>query len=463
MAQQYVPREHQQLIIDTIIDSKSCNIWSDPGTGKTSSVLAALDMLWLTGSAFHPALVIAPKRVARDVWHTEVEKWSDFNHLRVSRIMGSKAERLKALRQDADIYTINYENVQWLVEELNKDWFFRIVVADESTRLQNFRLRRGGRRAGALAKIRKGVGRWINLTGSPAPSGLLGLWGQQWFVDRGERLCYTFTKFKERWFYENPYSGKVEPQPFAQDQITRAIEDVTVSIRAKDYFDLEEPHENTITVSLPSKARRMYDDMETALFAKIDEEGSGVTAANSGVRTMKCLQIAAGAVYNEDGDWEFVHDAKLDALRSLVNDMNGNPLLCAYHWEHDRDRILQAFPEQARVLSTEQDMQDWRDGKITLGVAHPASIGHGLNLAEGGHHIVFFSHWWDYEQFQQIIERIGPMRQKQLGREVPVFIHYIVAEDTLDEMVLERRRSKRSVEELLRSRLSAKRSDTLTG
>ena len=453
----FEPRECQKLMIEHIMDTARPNIWGDPGIGKTAAVLAALDMLWLLGSKFHPALVIAPKRVARDVWAQEATKWDELSHLKVVRILGDKKDRAQALKVKGDVYVINYENVLWLVEELRDAWPFKIVVADESTKLKNFRLRKGGKRAAALAKISKGTGRWINLTGTPASNGLIDLWGQSWFLDRGQRLGRTFTAYKNKWFIENEYTRSVEPREGADDEIPERLSDITLSLSAEDYFDLPDTINNHIRVSLPAEAQRRYDAMEDAMFS--DLEVGTVSAANAAVASSKCVQIATGAVYIDEGSkaWEEVHTAKIEALHSLLNDLSGEPLLCAYHFKPDLERLLKAFPE-AQELKSEKSLQDWREGRVQLGIAHPDSIGHGLNdLAVAGRHIVFFGLWWNLESYLQIVQRIGATRQAQLGRKEPVFIHSIIAEGTIDEEIIRRREGKESTQKLLRERVNRKR------
>lgn len=452
----FVPRHCQQLMMQRIFDEPRVNLWAEPGMGKTSATLAALDLLWLCGSGFHPALVIAPLRVARTVWAQEAAKWDELRHLRVVPVLGSAADRANALRYPADVYVINFENIEWLVNHYKERWPFRVVVVDESTKLKNFRLHKGssGRRAHALARIQKGTGRWVNLTGTPAANGYIDLWGQNWFIDRGERLGRTFTAYKTRWFYENVYSRKWSLMPNAEDAITERLNDVTVSLRAEDFFDLDPIVYNTITVDLPNRAMALYTEMESKLFVELKEQQ--IQAANMAVRTSKCLQIAAGALYTDaDGNWEQLHDAKLDALGDLLEESAGGPLLCAYQWKSDLERILKRFPE-AREIKSEASIADWNAGSITLGVIHPQSGGHGLNLAEGGHQLVFFSPWWNLEQYLQVIERIGPTRQAQLGRKRPVMAHSIIARSTLDEDVVERLQGKKSVQELLMKRMSAR-------
>jgi SNF2 family DNA or RNA helicase len=442
----YTPRPYQRIATEFIVENQRCNLWLPMGMGKTASVLSALDMLWLAGSKLHPALVIAPKRVAQTTWPDEVSKWDDFRNLKVSPILGTPAQRKAALQRKADLYTINYENIPWLVEQCGKDWPFQIVIADESTRLKSFRLRHGGQRAAALGKVAKMTGRWINLTGTPAPNGLKDLWGQNWFVDSGHRLGRSYTAFISRWFDENPYTYEVSPKLAADEEILERLADVTVSLRVEDWLDLGELIHTEVPVELPPKARKLYDEMERELFIELGDEG--IEAATAAARAGKCLQLASGAVYDEDKNWHDVHDAKIEALRDIVAEAAGAPVLVSYWFKFDRAKILKAIPS-ARVLESEKDIRDWNAGKIPVMLAHPASAGHGLNLQDGGNIIVYYSQTWDLELRQQILERIGPTRQKQAGHDRPVFVYDLVARSTMDEEALARVAGKMTVQEAL--------------
>ncbi|MDU7768050.1 MAG: DEAD/DEAH box helicase, partial [Serratia marcescens] len=242
--------------------------------------------------------------------------------------------------------------------------------------------------------------------------------------------------------------SKLEPWPHAQEQMQAALADVTISLDAADWFDIDEPIHNVVRAELPPKARQQYQDMEKEMFLELN--GTGIEALNAAAKTVKCLQIASGAIYTDDaGSWAEVHDGKLQALDSIVAEAGGMPVLVAYHWKHDLERLLKAFPKGRQLDADPQTIRDWNAGKIPVLFAHPASAGHGLNLQDGGNILVFFSHWWDLEQYQQIIERIGPTRQAQAGHRRPVWIHHIIAADTTDEMVMERRNSKREVQDIL--------------
>ena len=449
----FTPRVYQKLIISHILEHPRCALFVSMGMGKTSSTLAALEFLKVTGEPVR-ALVLAPLRVATATWPDEVTKWG-FN-LRVSAVVGTPAKRRAALEKEADVYTCNYETLPWLISELGPRWFFNIIVADESTRLKGFRLGGGGgSRARALSRVAfAGVKRFIELTGTPAANGLLDLWGQAWFLDRGERLERSFGAFTGKYFRQrrcgsSPFAVAYEPLAWAQEAIQERLRDVCLSLNAADYFPLEEPISVPVPVSLPAEARRVYDALQRDMFAEL-ADGSEVDAVNAATLTVKCLQVASGALYKDDGKaWEPLHDAKIEALRSIVEEAGGAPVLVAYHWRADLERLQEAFPS-GRVLDKDpRTIKAWNAGKIPILFAHPASAGHGLNLQDGGNILVFFSHWWDLEQYQQIIERIGPTRQAQAGHQRAVFLYHIIARDTVDELVMARRESKKEVQDLL--------------
>lgn len=452
----FIPRPYQAMAISHILDNPRCALWAEMGMGKTSSTLFALAYL---RSVFDetPALVLAPLRVAASTWPDEVRKWDQLSDLTVSVLVGSAEQRRVALRKKADIYTMNYENIPWLVKELNGEWPFKVVVADEATRLKSFRLGGGGgQRAKALASVaHTKVSRFIELTGTPAPNGLLDLWGQMWFLDKGERLCPSFSRFQNRWFRpvrvgSDAFAVKWTPCEWSQDEIQNQVSDLCLSIKAVDWFPLEKPIVTNVEVTLPAHAKSVYDRLSNEMFAEL-ANGETVEAVNAAARTMKCLQAASGAVY-VDGDeskWEVLHDGKIEALKSIVEEASGAPVLVAYHWKHDLERLKKAFPQGKELSKDPNVIREWNEGKIPVLFAHPASAGHGLNLQDGGNIIVFFSLWWNLEEHDQIIERLGPTRQAQAGHKRPVFIYNIVAKGTLDQSVLVRLETKKSVQNIL--------------
>lgn len=462
MTRTFAPHPYQAQIIDHQCDVARGATWAGMGMGKTVSTLISLTHLDLVEPG--PTLVLAPKRVAQSTWPDEVAKWEETRSMVVSVVLGEPADRRRALRKKADIYTTNYENLPWLIEHLGDAWPFTKVVADESTRLKSFRVgaakvKKNGEpkraphapvRSTALARVaHKKVRRFTELTGTPSPNGLEDLWGQAWFLDAGERLGRTHGSFVQRWFRPNHNGFGNAPMLFAQEQIEGKLRDICLSLDARDWFDLDEPIVRTIRVDLPRRARAIYEDMERHMFATIGE--TDIEAFGAAARTIKCLQLANGAAYLDEKAETFaeVHDVKIQALESIVAESGGVPLLVAYHFKSDLARLMKAFPKGRQLDAHPQTIRDWNAGKIPMLFAHPASAGHGLNLQDGGNILVYFAHWWNLEERMQILERIGPTRQKQAGHNRPVWVYNIVATDTVDELVIARTESKRDVQDLL--------------
>jgi SNF2 family DNA or RNA helicase len=444
------------MIIDHIIDTPRCAIWAGMGTGKTVATLTALDTLQMVEDG--PVLVIAPLRVANDTWPNEVLKWKHLRDVNVSVITGVERERIAAIKTPAQVYVTNYEQIVWLVEYWGDRWPYATVVLDESTKVKNFRLRQGGKRAQALGKIaHTKIKRIIELTGTPASNGLKDLWGQSWFLDAGTRLGRTYSAFSQRWFREGFDGFSLVPVPAAQTEIQDRLRDVCLTIEAKDWFDLHEPIVTDVMVDLPPKARKHYRDMEDEMYTEL--EGIEVEAFNAAAKTIKCLQLAAGAAYTDDTrkNWTETHKVKLEALESIIEEAAGMPVLVAYNFKSDLARLLKAFPQGRHLDKNPGTIKDWNAGKIPVLFAHPASAGHGLNLQDGGNILVFFSPNWNLEEHLQIIERIGPTRQMQAGYDRPVFIYRILARDTVDELVLDRLTTKRRVQDILLDSMKKRR------
>jgi SNF2 family DNA or RNA helicase len=415
------------------------------GGGKTVSVLTALEHLSCVEDVY-PVLVLAPLRVAKTTWPDEVAKWDHTKHLRIVPVTGNVKQRLTSLMTPADVYTTNYEQLPWLVEHYGDRWPFKTVIADEQTRLKSYRTRQGSKRAKALAQVaHTKVNRFIGLTGTPSPNGLADLWGQTWFVDRGERLGRTYSAFEARWFKKGWDGFSVEPLPIAQKEIEGRLRDVCLTVTG---LPVDEPIVNNIYIDLPSSARTLYNEMEREMFMEIEEHG--IEALNAAAKTMKLLQVANGAAYIDDQkNWKEVHHEKIEALGSIVEEAAGAPVLVAYHFQSDHARLRAAFPKARTLDADPATIHQWNAGRIPILLAHPASAGHGLDLQYGGNILAFFSLNWSLENYMQIIERIGPMRQKQAGFDRPVFVHHIMAAKTVDDMVLERLASKRTVQEIL--------------
>lgn len=451
------------MVYDFFTNTPRCALWAKPGMGKSVLTLDFLHALHYTESA--PTLILGPKRVAEGVWPDEVQKWEHLKGFDVVPIAGTPTEREAALRKDAPVYTVSYDNLQWLRESIARAWPFRTVVADESTRLKSFRTKQGGARAGALREFaHHDVTRWINLTGTPSPKGLEDLWGQTWFLDAGQRLGTSFSAYEERYFSwkrakdavaKDRYKLQKIVAPHAQEQIHAKLADICLTLDPKDWFDLAEPVVNVIEVALPPRAMAQYREFEREMFVQL--EGGEVEAFNAAGKSIKCLQMANGAAYIGDSElFATMHDAKLDALESLVEE-SSEPVLCAYHFKSDLIRLRDRFPD-ALVLGTKEGMAAAKDGQGRLWLGHPASMGHGVDGLQ--HHtatVAFFGHWWDMELHDQFIERVGPMRQLQAGKGRVCFIHYIVAKGTVDNVVLQRHRTKAGVQQLLMDYMKEKK------
>jgi hypothetical protein len=452
MRRSFTPRPYHGLAMAHLAGVPRSAIFAKPGMGKSVMALTFLDYLHNVWGESRPSLVLAPLRVARDTWANEAGKWAHLSGIEVVPIVGTTEQRKAALRRRAPVYTTNYDNLVWLKDQFKgKAWPFATVVADESTKLKSFRLRQGGVRAQALAKVaHKDVERWINLTGTPASNGLADLWGQTWFLDAGQRLGRTFSAFQSRWFrpQKNGQFNRWVQAEHAQEEIQERLADICLTLEPKDWFNLREPIVNMIEVELPTSARAQYREMERELFTMI--AGNEVEAMSAAAKSQKCLQMANGAVYLEDGKtWVECHTEKLDALEELAAETGDDPLLVAYQFKSDLARLRKRFPDALVLAETDGMAAAMRgEGKIWLG--HPQSMGHGVDGLQ--HHcntIVFFAQDWNLEQHDQVLERVGPMRQLQAGKDRPVFVHYIVARNTIDELVMARRASKRSVQDLL--------------
>lgn len=439
---------HQQQIVQWILEHERCAIWAPMGSGKTAATLNALSITRLTDPG--PVLVLAPRRVAVHTWPDEARKWEQFG-LDCSAVVGTVKQRRAALAKPAAIYTISYDNIPWLVAEFDdgKTWPFTTIVADEATRLKGFRTRQGGKRARALGKVaHTKVRRFIELTGTPAPNGLVDLWGQAWFLDRGERLGATFTAFTTRWFMTGYNGWGVTPLSYAQNEIQDKLSHICLTVELP--FAVDAPIVADVPVVLPAGVRKLYATLERQMFTALSNEKE-ITATTAAVLTNKCQQFANGAAYHDHGHGEYspIHDEKLDALGSIIEEAGGASVLVAYQFKSDAARIRQRFT-QARTLDDGKDVLDkWNAGRVPLLLLHPASAGHGLNLQHGGNIIVWYGLPWSLELYEQAIERVGPLRQMQAGLNRPCYVYRIVATDTVDDLIAERLAGKRSVQEIL--------------
>lgn len=446
----FEPQAYQRYAIQRAIDQAACGLFLDMGLGKTVITLSAIVELMHERFEVARTLVIAPKRVAEETWTSEAAKWDHTSHLRIAKILGSREDRIRALNQSADIWVINRENVTWLVDHLGKSWPFDLVVIDElssfkSSKSQRFR---------SLRKVRPRIKRILGLTGTPTPNGLIDLWPQVYLLDQGDRLGKTLSGYRDCYFQPGRRDPTRQivfewiPKPGAEKAIHDKLSDLCVSIRGDDWLQLPERIDRRVTVRLPQRAKEHYRQLERDLLLPLAD--SVVTADTAAALSNKLLQFPNGAVYDEAGAVHEVHDAKLDALEDLVEAANGKPLLVFYSYRHDRDRILRRFP-QAVPLTGPSDTRRWNRGEIPILLAHPASAGHGLNLQEGGNHVVWFGITWSLELYQQGNARIH--RQGQIQK---VVVHHLIAKEMLDEDVISRLTQKRATQNSLLEALKAR-------
>ena len=375
-------------------------------------------------------LVVAPLRVAEDTWTKESAKWDHLRGLRVVRVLGSQAQRIRALETDADIYCINRENIPWLVKYYGTEWPFDGVVLDE---LSSFKSP-SSKRFKAMRKVRPLIEHIVGLTGTPSPNGLIDLWAQIYLLDQGKRLGRTLTEYRNRYFNPGRRNGYVVydwvPKDGAEDEIYRRISDICISMKACDYLKLPERVDVVRTVKLDDEAQTAYTEMEKEAVLELGPNEI-VDAGTAAVVSGKLLQIANGAVYDENGKTHIIHESKLDTLEDVIEAVNGRPVLVFYAYQHDLERIMQRFP-QARKLEGSAEIDAWNRGEIPILLAHPAGAGHGLNLQAGGNHIVWFGLTWSLELYQQANARI--YRQGVKGERVT--ITHLVTEGTIDEDVM---------------------------
>jgi len=418
---------YQNKGIEFFKTQKRCALFLDMGMGKTTTTLTAVSDL-IDGFAVGKVLIIAPLRVANSVWKQECGQWEHLKGLKVSVCTGSERNRLAALQTSADVYTINRENVKWLVDHYGKKWPFDCVIIDESSSFKNA----GSQRFKALKKVAPLTNHMLLLTGTPSPNGLLDLWPQLYLIDFGERLGRTMTSYKQR-FFESDYMGyNWVPKESSQAKIEHLISDKCLSMVAEDYLELPERIDIVETLPLPAKVKKQYDDFEKEMFIEF-EACEGVEALNAASLANKLLQFANGCMYTDElKNYEELHKIKLDALAELIEANESENILIAYNYKSDLKRLQKRFPD-AVVLDKEQSTIDcWNNGNIKILLAHPASAGHGLNIQKGGSLIVWFGLTWSLELYQQFNARLH--RQ---GQTKPVRVVHLVCEATIDERVLQ--------------------------
>ena len=433
-----------------MLDHPRCMVIADPGLGKTGMALSFIGALKLVGSNFFPALVLAPKRVADVVWTGEAKRWSTFRDLSVVQITGTEKQRLEILKQPvADIYVCNYELVEWLVNLWPQEkWPFRIIIADESSRLKGFRLNKGTKRSTALAKISQFTGRWVCLTGTPCPLGLFDLWGQYYFLDRGERLKRSYTAFMEAYFIENQYTHRITTQHGADTAIHDAVKDITIVFRAEDWLDITKPQLLPVEFELPPAAMAQYKRMEKEFFVEVND--AAIEAGTAAIKSSKLLQICAGGVIDTaTGLAHAIHDARLEALDDVLDQTEPEPVLVSYWWRTDPPRILEHLKKRkisARIYRGKQDELDWNARKFRVMLLQEQSA-FGLNLHEPCRDIFHYTYTWNAELWTQMCDRVGATRQAQAGKKCVARVWYAIAKGTIDGDVVDSNFGKITVEQ----------------
>ena len=430
----YNPHDYQRYAAEFITTHPIAALLLDMGLGKTSITLTAINDLLFDSFEVHKVLVVAPLRVARDTWSAEIEKWEHLKNLRYSVVVGTEQERLNALRTSADVYIINRENIQWLVEESGLIFDFDMAVIDELSSFKNHQ----SKRFRAFTKVRPKLKRIVGLTGTPAGNGLMDLFAEFKLLDMGERLGRLIGQYRNTYFQPDKRNGMViysyKPLPNAEQQIYDKISDITISMKAADHLKMPKLISTEYTVQLSEKEKEKYDRLKKDLILSTDD--NEVTAANAASLSNKLSQMANGAVYSDNESIIEIHDRKLDALEDIIESMNGRSLLVAYWFKHDLERIKKRF--EIREIKSSEDISDWNSGRIPVALIHPASAGHGLNLQSGGSTLVWFGLTWSLELYQQTNARLW--RQGQTAD--TVVIQHIIAKGTIDEQIMKALKTK---------------------
>ena len=440
----FAPHDYQRFAIEYIKEHPIAAVLLDMGLGKTAITLTALNDLLFDSFEISRVLVIAPLRVARNTWPQEIAKWDHLRDLRCSVAVGTEKERLAAFDRDADVYVINRENVKWMVAHVPFE--FDAVVVDELSSFKNW----NSQRFKALMQVRPKVKRIIGLTGTPSGNGLMDLFAEFKILDMGQRLGQFVTKYRRAYFQPNRSNGQVvysyTPLPGAEERIYDKISDITISMKAGDHLKMPELVNSEYRVYMDPNEAEMYEDMCKQLM--VDTHAGEITAANAGVLSGKLCQMANGAVYTDDGTVAYIHDRKLDALLDIIESMNGRPLLVAYWFQHDLDRIrnrLSAEKIPFTKLDSDESIAKWNRGEIPVALIHPASAGHGLNLQDGGSTLCWFGLTWSLELYQQTVARL--YRQGQSSG--TVVIQHIITDDTIDGRILQALEEKNRTQEAL--------------
>ena len=448
----FVPHPYQAYCIQAILDKPAVGLFLDMGLGKTAITLSAISELKYGRFQVRKTLVIAPKKVAEATWQREAAKWENLRHLRFSTVLGSNRQRVKALLTPADIWIINRENVCWLVDYYKNDWPFDMVVIDESSSFKSH----SAKRFKALASIRPHIRRIVELTGTPSPNGLMDLWSQIYLLDGGARLGKYYTHFRNRYFdpgrrgYDRIYD--YDPKDGAAEAVLKQISDICISMRASDYLQLPDCIVEEVPVALDTKARKAYDELERRMVLQLPD--GDIDVASAAALSGKLQQLANGAVYDENHGVHEIHGCKIEAFMELIEQLHGQHALVFYNFRHDRDRILKALEKsglRVRCFKDVAEELDWNAGRIDILLAHPASTAYGLNLQNGGHHIIWFGLNWSLELYQQANKRLHRQGQKE-----PVIIHQLICTGTRDEDLVDALTDKNTSQEKVLESLKAR-------
>ena len=444
---QYVPHEYQSFATEFIVKNAISALFLEMGLGKSVTTLTAIDKLMYDHFEISRVLIIAPLRVAVSTWPSEIEKWNHLNRLSYSVVVGNEKERRQALRKKADIYIINRENIDWLVNKSGFYLEFDMLVIDELSSFKSY----SAKRFKSLLKIRPNFKRVVGLTGTPSSNGLMDLWAEFRILDLGQRLGRYITHYRNTYFVPDKRNGMViysyKPQDDAEERIYQAIGDITISMKSCDHLQMPELIMNEVPVEMDKTDIQRYQKFKKEMVLTLEEKE--IDAINAASLSNKLLQMANGSVYDENKASHAIHDKKLDALDELIEEANGKPVLVAYWFQSDLERIKKRM--KVREIKSSQDIEDWNKAKIPVALIHPASAGHGLNLQTGGAVLIWFSLTWSLELYQQTNARLYRQGQKQT-----VVIHHLMTKGTIDEDVMKAIKRKERTQEALMSAVKAR-------
>lgn len=449
----FIPHNYQRYCIDRMVKDDKLGLMLDMGLGKTVITLSAIVDLKYNRFLVNKVLVIAPKKVAEATWSKEVEKWDHLSFLKVVPVLGLLQKRIRALNTPGDVFVINRENVVWLVEYTRNAWPFDMVVVDEFSSFKSNQ----AKRFKALSWVRDKIGRFVGLTGTPTPNGLMDLWAQIYLLDGGERLGKYISHYRERYFSPDQRNRKqifsYTPKPGAEESIYEKISDICISMKAEDYLELPDITYNTVPVVLDNKAMKDYLELEKQMVLELDDS-EVIDVTSAAALSNKLLQLANGAIYDNEKKVHEIHKCKLEAFLELLEKLNGKSVLVFYNFQHDLIRLLDILKKtnlRVRLLKTVEDQDAWNHKQVDVLLTHPASSAYGLNLQEGGNHVIWFGLNWSLELYQQANKRLHRQGQKE-----KVIIHHLIVENTRDEDVMKALNSKGDVQDALLNSLKVR-------